>query len=258
MDGSGLARDVDLLWGLREAPRRGPRPALSVDDVVRAAVEVADADGLAAVSMARVAEQLGNSTMALYRHVRSKDELLALMADTAVGRPPAVPADLGWREGLALWARALLDAVGRHPWYARLAISGPPVGPGNLAWLDAALAALAGTGLDEGEKLGIVMGVLTYTHGQIRLGLDLTAGHAQDPSAFGREYGAQLARVVDADRLPALHRAVDAGVFAGGPPDLEFADDLRADFEFGLDLLLDGAAAHIARRAPDQASKDAR
>jgi AcrR family transcriptional regulator len=79
-----LPADVALMWGLRDVTKRGPKPSLSVEDIVRAAIEIADAEGLAAVSMARVAERLGNSTMALYRHVKSKDELLILMSDAAL------------------------------------------------------------------------------------------------------------------------------------------------------------------------------
>ncbi|MFC7655745.1 TetR/AcrR family transcriptional regulator [Pseudonocardia benzenivorans] len=74
--------------------------------MVRAAVEIADADGLAAVSMARVAERLGNAPMALYRHVRSKSELLILMADLAMEGPPPLPAGSGWRPALTAWPAA--------------------------------------------------------------------------------------------------------------------------------------------------------
>src|SRR5262245_28136074 len=102
-----LPDQVTLLWGLREAPRRGPKSTLTVQDITRAAIEVADADGLAAVSMARVAAHLGNSTMALYRHVRSKDELLLLMWDAAMEDPPEFTEDGDWRDKLAEWARAI-------------------------------------------------------------------------------------------------------------------------------------------------------
>lgn len=232
--------EVALLWGLRAAPRRGPRPTLGVDEILRAAVTVADADGLGAVSMARVATELGHSTMALYRHVRSKDELLALMADAALERPPALPE--GWRTGLETWARAILAVSARHPWIARLPIDGPPAGPGNLAWLDAALGALAGTPLHPGERMGVVMGLLTYTHGQIRLGTELAAGMAADPDAFAR-YGEVLARLVEPARFPALSAAIAAGVFDGG------ADEGDADFDLGLALYLDGVASLIERAA---------
>ena len=86
-DETGLPAEIALLWGLREAPRRGRKPSLTVQDVTRAAIEVADAEGLGAVSMARVAKQLGNSTMALYRYVESKESLLKLMADAALDEP---------------------------------------------------------------------------------------------------------------------------------------------------------------------------
>jgi AcrR family transcriptional regulator len=245
-DETGLGSQVDLLWGLREAPRRGPRATLSADDITRAAIAVADAEGLAAVSMARVAAELGNSTMALYRHVKSKDELLTLMSDAALESPPEMPAGQDWRAGLMLWAHGVLAALRQHRWYARLPITSPPLGPNNLAWFDSALSALAGTGLREDEKVMIVMGVITYVHGEIRLGLDLAAGYEQKPEAFGRLYGEALARVVDPRRMPALGAVVEAGVFA--MDDLLDEADQAEEFDFGLGLYLDGVAAFIERR----------
>src|SRR5688500_19795255 len=117
-DETGLPPEIALLWGAREAPRRGPKPTLTVDDITRAAIEVADAEGLKAVSMAKVAAHLGNSTMALYRHVKSKRELLLLMADAALEIPPKLPQDGDWRTNLKLWARNVMNAVGDHQWFA--------------------------------------------------------------------------------------------------------------------------------------------
>lgn len=236
-----LPDDVALLWGLREAPRRGPRPTLTVDEILRAAVAVADADGLGAVSMARVAAELGHATMALYRHVRSKDELLALMADAAVESPPALPAG-DWRAGLEAWAREIVAVTARHPWFARLPVSGPPTGPRSLAWFDAALGVLAGTPLHDGERIGVCMGLLTYTQGQVRLGADLAAGRERDPAAFAN-YGLVLARLVDPVRFPALSALVAAGAFDGG------ADTGEEDFDLGLALYLDGVARLVERAA---------
>src|SRR5262245_16183114 len=145
-----LPDEIALLWGRREAPRRGPKATLTVDEIVRAAVAVADADGLAAVSMAKVAAELGNSTMALYRHVRSKDELLMLMGDAAVATPPDV-SGMDWRTGLTTWAMAILATLNEHSWYAHLPVTGPPVGPNNLAWFDCGLRALTDTPLAELE-----------------------------------------------------------------------------------------------------------
>src|SRR5437899_2704205 len=123
---NSLAADLALLWGLREPSRRGPKPGLTLEDIIRAAVDVADAEGLDAVSMARVAAHLGNSTMALYRHVKSKRELLLLMADSALEYPPEFPNDGDWRAGMTLWAHGVLASVRAHPWFLRIPISGPP------------------------------------------------------------------------------------------------------------------------------------
>ena len=94
---AGLPGAVAAAWGGRERPHKGPRPALSLPRIVAAAVRVADAEGLDAVSMGRVAAELGTAPMSLYRHVSAKDELLTLMADAAWGDVPDPGApDAGW------------------------------------------------------------------------------------------------------------------------------------------------------------------
>ncbi|MFC0629009.1 TetR/AcrR family transcriptional regulator [Kribbella deserti] len=245
-DDAGMVTHAELLWGLRDGTRRGPKPSLTVEDITRTAIAIADAEGLAAVSMARVAADLGNSTMALYRYVKSKDELLTLMSDAALELPPQAPPAQGWREGLTDWAHNVLAAIRRHPWYAQLPITAPPIGPHNLAWFDKGLGALRDTGLSEPEKVGIVMGLITYVHGEIRLGLELAQGFADNPEAFSSQYGQVLARVVDPRKLPALHAVVAAGVFAAEV--LYDEEEQAGEFDFGLNLYLDGVAAFIDRR----------
>jgi AcrR family transcriptional regulator len=238
-----LPADVAAMWRLREAPRRGPKPSLTLDEIVGAAIAIADAEDLAAVSMARVAERLGNSTMALYRHVKSKDELLVIMSDAALERPDPMPEGVDWRTGLTFWADGVLTAIRRHKWYAKLPISGPPAGPNNLAWFDSALGVLAQTGLPEEAKVGVVMGLITYVQGEIRMAFDLAAGYVDNPDAFQR-FGSTLRRVADPRVYPAVARTVEAGVFdeVGS-----FEEDNETDFDFGLQLYLDGVAAFIDR-----------
>ncbi|MEV6281533.1 TetR/AcrR family transcriptional regulator [Kribbella sp. NPDC051770] len=240
---SELPADVVLMWGLKDTARRGPKPSLTVDDITQAAIELADAEGLAAVSMARVAERLGNSTMALYRHVKSKDDLLTLMSDAALEHPEPMPEGIDWRTGLTFWADNVLTVTRQHTWYSQLTLSGPPTGPKNLAWFDSALSVLADTGLSEEGKVGVVMGLLTYVHGQIRLSLDLAAGFADKPELFSR-YGAVLKAVVDPQRLPALARVLAAGVF---DTEITYEESDNEDFDFGLQLYLDGVAGFIER-----------
>ena len=247
---------IALLWGRRPVARRGRKPSLSLDEITAAAVRVADAEGLAAVSMARVAAELGSATMALYRYVASKDELLLLMSDAALEEPPVQPLTGEWRDRVATWAREVLTAIRRHPWYRDVPIKGPPAGPRDLAWLDRGLAALADLDFAEGDKLLILTGLLPLVHGQVRLSTDLQAGYAEDPEAFGAAYGSALRTVVDPARMPALARTVAAGVFGpGGPPDADGRrgdeqayDGFEAEFEFALNCYLDGVEAFVARR----------
>ncbi|MFD5830562.1 TetR/AcrR family transcriptional regulator [Lentzea sp. NPDC060358] len=226
--------------------KRGRKPAIDAADVTRAAIAVADAEGLSAVSMARVAQELGNATMALYRHVKSKDELLALMWDAALEQPPPLP-DGDWRAKLGFWAKAVLAAVRRRPWFLQIPISGPPLGPANLLWLDSALTALEGVPLEPGEKVGVVMGLSTFVQGEARLIGTLSTGFENDPAQFNHQYGQRLREVVDPRAMPALAGIVEAGVF--DLDDVAAAEDLGADFDFGLHLFLEGVAAHIGGRA---------
>jgi AcrR family transcriptional regulator len=244
-----LPDDVALLWGLRPAGRRGRKPSLSLEDITWAAVRVADAEGLGAVSMARVAAEAGSSTMALYRYVSSKEELLALMADAAVEQPPDPGGTGEWRAELTAWATALLGVLRRHPWYRDIAVSGPPMGPGNLAWLDRGLAAFEGTGLPDAVRLAVVMGVLPLVHGQARLSVDLERGYAADPETYDRGYGATLGELIDPVRFPALSRAVAAGLFdepaSGGAAALEA--EFHEGFAFALNCYLDGVEVFLTR-----------
>src|ERR1700712_3481813 len=107
-----LPRAVALSWGVAEHPQRGPKREMSVERIVDTAIELADAEGLGAVSMSRIASELGFTTMSLYRYVTSKDDVLALMQDAVCELP--IPPDGAlagagreehdWREGLRRWS----------------------------------------------------------------------------------------------------------------------------------------------------------
>jgi len=123
--GSRLPAAVEQLWGLREPTRRGgPKPALSLDRIVAAAVGLADEGGLAALSMSRLAEKLGFTTMSVYRYVASKDDLLVLALDAAIGQPPEIDPAGAWRDQLVAWAQELQVRYRAHPWMTDVPISG--------------------------------------------------------------------------------------------------------------------------------------
>jgi AcrR family transcriptional regulator len=185
--------------------------------------------------MARVAERTGSATMSLYRHVRNKDELVALMLEAAVGVPAAAnDAANGWRGLLERWASDLLVVARRHPWTLDLPLARLPIGPNRSAWLDRSLQALADTALPEHEKAALVLLVNDYVFSQARLEVQLP-----DVSAAGWRL---LPRLVTAERYPAMRRALDAGVFAGGGRDRDVV------FRFGLDRILDGIERLAAQR----------
>src|SRR3984885_14325663 len=156
--GAGLPGSVAAAWGVRERPHKGPKPALSLARIVDAAVRVADAEGLDAVSMGRVAAELGAAPMSLYRHLSAKEELLELMTDAAWGDPPAAPAaGEEWRAGLARWAWALRANARRHSWVARIALNSLPIMPHQVAWFENGLACMADTGLTEARKGSVIL-----------------------------------------------------------------------------------------------------
>lgn len=245
-NGTGLPPAVELLWGLRERSRRGgPKPALTLERIVAAAVELADAGGLPALSMSRLAEKLGFTTMSLYRYVASKEELLLLALDAAIGPPPDIDPAGGWRPRAERWARALLDFYRRHPWTLDVPISGLPAGPNQLLWFDRGLAALEETRTTEAERASSVLLMAMYTRNQAQLGADLVRAEqlAAETGSAPQPWAQVLTRLIDPDRFPALSKVVAAGVFddddgAGGGE--EYADH---EFDFGLQRILDGIEA---------------
>jgi AcrR family transcriptional regulator len=233
----GLARSVEVLWGEPERPSRGPKPGLTVSRIVAAAITIADTDGIAAVSMQRVAGEFGFTTMSLYRYVPGKSELIDLMIDTAVGDPPdlgAIPG--GWRPRLAAWARLTWNCFVAHPWLLPAALN-RIMGPNQVAWLESAVAALAETRLTGDELVSSVLVV----NGWVRS----MAPFAGDPTKTGAgpaEWGEALLNQIGlhGDRFPALTAAIAAGAF--GPSQ---ADDL----EFGLQRVLDGIQTYVDSRS---------
>ena len=236
---------VAAAWGVRDRTRRkGPKPALTLSRIVRSAIRLADAEGLEAISMARVAAEAGAAPMSLYRHVSGKEQLLELMGDAAWGAPPSPPAPgESWREGLSRWAWAMRRAATRHPWAARLPITSLPVLPNQVAWFENALTCMRDTGLSEARKASVILLLSGYVRNVATTEMDIAAAMSDSglaPDAWMARYGTTLRELTDAKRFPALTAFLDAGVFdvADGPDD---------EFVFGLERILDGVAALVER-----------
>src|SRR5258708_29593707 len=165
-----LPPGLDLLWGRRGSGRRGPRRGLSVDDIVEAALRLADAEGLHGVSMARVAEELGFTTMSLYRYVAGKDELLQLMWNASAQGAEDLELDGDdWRSRLRCWALVQREGIDRHPWITQMPMAAPPLAPNSLTFVERGLKALDGTGLEDADKLRVLGLLSSFTLNEARM-----------------------------------------------------------------------------------------
>ena len=240
---------VELLWGTQRRPKRGPKPALSLERIVPEAIALVDAEGLANLSMQRLAERLGFTKMSLYRYVPGKAELTALMLDVAMGPPPDTFAATGdstegaWRTGLRLWAETIFERYSAHPWAIELTTGVRPIGPNEMGWMEAALVALTGTGLTGSERLDTIV----LLNGHVRSLVQQISSLGGGDSAG--QFTALFAEMMTAagDRYPAVIAAFAEEASATAlPTDVDGPNDA---LKFGIDRILDGLAVLIARRA---------
>ncbi|MFE7542039.1 TetR/AcrR family transcriptional regulator [Streptomyces platensis] len=231
-----------LIWERPEPPSRPTPSPLSRDRIVRAAIELADTDGLEAVSLRKVATALDAGPMRLYRYLSTKEELLDLMVDAVYGEIPAPePADGDWRGTLRSVARHTRRAALRHEWFSDLLAGRPHLGPNALAHLEASLAALHGApGFhDIDTVMSALEAVNAYLVGAIRK--EMSVLHAERVTGMNEEQwqqasGPYIGRLLATGRYPMLSKVV---------PDAAHPD-ADTSFETGLDYLLDGIAVRIA------------
>lgn len=243
---------IRAAWGIERGPRRGPKRELEVGRIVEAATTVARTEGLGAVSMGKVAKEVGASTMALYRYVASKEELLHLMSDAAFGPAPASLGDAGWRDGLEQWSWAMLGGYRANAWALEIPIQGFPDLPNAMSWLESGLTCLAGTGLRTNERMSTVLLVSSYVRSWATLTSGLEAAlraRGQDVAESARSFAGIVRHVVGSGDYPQVATVADEGFFEVNEED---PDD---DFRFGLDRVLDGIAVLVERRGGVRRSK---
>ncbi|MEZ4454206.1 MAG: TetR/AcrR family transcriptional regulator C-terminal domain-containing protein [Nannocystaceae bacterium] len=236
MGGGTRPKRAGSVWERPEPPRPAP---LSRDRIVGAALEIADADGLEAVSLRKVGAALGAGPMRLYGYVESKEELLDLMVDTVYGEMVAAGAIGGpWKEALRTLAARLRAAAGAHPWFLGLLGGRPHQGPHALELLEQALAALrASPGFGEIDAvLQAVRTVHAYVVGALwSEALELRAG--QSESEWQAAQWPYLQRVLATGRFPTLAEVVERATH----PSSEEA------FGRGLEMVIAGIEGGLAR-----------
>jgi AcrR family transcriptional regulator len=222
--------NVDLLWDGPPPRTRGPKAALTLDQIADAAIAVADAEGLAALSMQRVAAELGYTKMSLYRYLPGKAELVAVMLERGLGEPPA-PAGGDWRAELTAWCDALRERYSGHPW-AHEATFGPRVpGPHEMAWMERAVSVLP-PGLTGTERLDTVAVLALHT----RAAATQQALAVTQEAELAAAIGAVLTR--HADRVPAV-----AAAMADSSPDGQ-----DQAYAYGIARILDGVEVLLKSR----------
>jgi AcrR family transcriptional regulator len=229
-----IPRYLVELWRGEDTGRPGPKRGVDLTTIAKAGADLADAEGLGAISMRSVASKVGFTTMALYRYLSSKDELLTAMVDVAYGPPtPGAIAGDRWQERLVGWARAEFAGLTAHPWILQIPTYDAPLTPNQIAWLEAALEAMRGSGMNVRQAMECVLSVSIYVRGHAQLFSDLRLRAAAPPGTHER----MLATLIDPQTMPRIAEAIAIGAFS------DDEDSVGLDLDFGVRALIDGAAA---------------
>jgi len=243
------ARTLALLWrrSLEQAPTRGPRPALTVDQLIDGAITLADEQGLDAVTVRSVAQAVGTSPMSIYTYVPGgKSELLELMIDEVylrAERPAKMPG--GWRKRVTAIANQNRCLYAEHPWLLHASASRPPLGPGVIAKYEYELSAFDGLGLSDVELDAALTFVLAFVQGSARAATEAAAiasTTAMTDEQWWERQADILRKVVDPAKFP---RATRVGEAAGSAQSGAYHADMA--YRFGLERVLDGLSELVKR-----------
>ncbi|MEU3396424.1 AcrR family transcriptional regulator [Streptomyces filamentosus] len=235
------------LWERLERPAAAPRTSLSPGRIAEAAIGIADRDGFGAVTMRKIAAELGVAPMAAYRHVDGKDELWALMVDRVSaelepGTEPDREEPPGWRETLRAHARRTRASILRHPWLVQLPAPLFAVTPARLAAAERQLAVLTGLGLGADTAMAAFRTVSSYVHGATQSEVSLRAYMKEQGWESGDEtrrgLAPQMSYLLGTGRYPAYLAYTRTAARK---------DDAEWTFETGLECVLDGVAGLVER-----------
>ena len=244
---TGLPRAVTIAWGMQEVPHRGPNRGLSHERIVAAAIKIADAEGLTAVTMQAVAKSLGFTTMSLYRYLSSKEELLRLMQDTAFTMPEKVTLPTDWREALRTWAGIIREAYRAHPWALDIPRGQVAVlMPNNVRAADLGLEAMKTLPLEDTEKIGVILVLSQHVAASVELEQNLAEEGALDVTTEGAE---MMSEVITPTRFPHLVPVMEAGDYVptAETSQAEIEEGVDPEYDLGLDLIISGLEQKLHR-----------
>ena len=225
-------------------PVKGPKPSYSREQIAEAAVKIADAEGIEAASMRRIASELGSGAASLYRYVENRDQLLDLMLEAVILEDKLPKLSGKWRKDLREIAYRNRSVILRHPWMTSISTFRSSLGPNILKWLEVTLAAVDHLGLDIDEMLVVSNTLFTYARGY-------ASGEIAEREASGRsgldrrEWMISRAHLTHAilktGKYPLFERVVKD---AKAPHDPDAAEQ---GFARGLEYILDGIAVRIKK-----------
>jgi AcrR family transcriptional regulator len=238
-------RTLELLWDVRERPRRGPKPRLTAEEIVRAAIRLADAEGLDGLSIRRIAEELGVSPMSIYTYVPGKAELIDVMVDRTFGELTP-PGHDSWRARLEHIARDDWALFHRHPWLLQITMARPPLGPNTCARFEFELRAVDGLGLSDLEMDSVVALVTGFAESAARVSVNAAEAERRSGMTDEQWWEASaplLEKLVTEDDYP-------LGTRVGAAVGYEYSAAIAPGraFEFGLARVLDGIDMLISSR----------
>lgn len=266
-------RSMALLWRDHEPAERtgpGPKSQLSVDLVVETAIEVADAEGMQALSMRAVGERLGRTAMSLYTYVASKNELIDLMYDHAYGElvrgpentSPGAPTiegttdKTGWREEVLTRTEDLWRFYLRHPWSLEISQARPVLGPNEYRHYESLATVLHRAGLPPKAISSAYGSILNLVRGMVRTAAEARNAPAVTGMAESEWWYARSAQLEEIsgnfhERFPTLTLMSQGGAFDNADPDQPYLEqEAWESFQFGLDALLDGVQRRIDTITP--------
>lgn len=236
------ANEYPVIWMRPEHGTRGPKPTHSRRDVAAAGIGIADAEGLDAVSMRRIAAQLGTGTSSLYRYVSGKDEVLELMGDEVMGELRGTALAGEWRADLGTIARLLRAAALRHPWMSMVRATH---GPNSLRWTELTLSVFDGMELSTDEMLATLSTLTAFVLGHVHTELgeqEAARRSGLTHDQWMRQQSAYGPTIINSGRYPRFTRVI---IEARSP---HAADRHDREFNAGLERVLDGLAAHLPAR----------
>ena len=236
-EGNRIPHYAELAWKLQTEKPAEPSKKLNVRKIVLAAIELADLEGLAGLSIRKLGKQLGFTTMAVYRYIESREELLILMLDTALGPPPdTIRAASTWQETLSRWGQELFKRYLLHPWLLDVPIVGPPTTPNHLQWVEDLLAGMESTGLPLQQRLDVSLLLDGHLRNMAKIVAKSKTGI---PEAEQSAAAAWFPAFIQTKTFPYMAKALSDGALSDEDP---------FTIQFGLDCIIWGIESRINMR----------